>query len=57
MVKGKKTLKLAQLELDIKNLNFKILEYKPNGQKSLFIHNKCKKEFETKLSHLIDRNR
>ena len=46
----------VQRKIDNNGLKFKILEYKPNGMKSKFEH-VCGHIFETRLSHLLNRNR
>jgi len=50
------TLNDAQEKINNRKLDFVILEYKPNGQKSKFKHS-CGYVFETRLSHLLSRNR
>ena len=52
----RKTINDAQIEIDNLNLEFVILEYKSNSQKSKFKHS-CGEIFETRLSHLLDRKR
>jgi len=53
-----KKLKIEDVQSKIDNLNlkFKILEYNPSGKKSKFEHI-CGYIFETKISHLLTRNR
>ena len=46
----------VQSKIDNLNLKFKILEYQPSGKKSKFEHI-CGHIFETKISHLLNRNR
>lgn len=53
---SKLTLYESQKKIDRLKLKFIILEYKPNGQKSKFKHS-CGYIFETRLSHLLSRNR
>ena len=46
----------VQSKIDSLSLKFKILEYNPSGKKSKFEHI-CGHIFETKISHLLTRNR
>lgn len=46
----------AQLKINSMKLDFKILEYRKGNQKSKFKHS-CGYIFETRLSHLLNRNR
>jgi very-short-patch-repair endonuclease/Zn finger protein HypA/HybF involved in hydrogenase expression len=52
----KKTIEEVQNEIDLLNLDFKIIDYKGNIKSNKFKHS-CGHEFETRLTHLLSRRK